>query len=72
MAAEKTFSRINAGKSMLFLGRFIRCVIGVHWTTHLWPGGVALRDGSLRSALFAAYNTPGPKALLPYAVRPHD
>ena len=26
MAAEKTFSRINAGKSMLFLGRFIRCV----------------------------------------------
>jgi len=26
MAAAKTFSRINAGKSMLFLGRFIRCV----------------------------------------------
>ena len=25
MATEKTFSRINAGKSMLFLGRFIRC-----------------------------------------------
>jgi len=23
MATEKTFSRINAGKSMLFLGRFI-------------------------------------------------
>jgi hypothetical protein len=25
MAAEKTFSRINAGKSMLFLGRLTRC-----------------------------------------------
>ena len=26
MAAEKTFSRINAGESMAFPGRFIRCV----------------------------------------------
>jgi len=25
MAAEKTFSRINAGKSILFLGRLTRC-----------------------------------------------
>ena len=37
----------------------------VQWATRLWSGGVALRDGSLRSALFAAYNTPGPKALQP-------
>ena len=26
MAAEKTFSRINAGESMLFLGRLTCCV----------------------------------------------
>ena len=72
MAAEKTFSRINAGKSMLFLDRSIRCGCYVWWTTCLWAGGIALRDGSLRSALFAAHNTPSPKALQPQVVPPYD
>ena len=51
MAAEKTFSRINAGKSMLFLDLFIRCAFSVRLETRLWAGGIALRDGSLRSSM---------------------
>ena len=68
MAAEKTFSRINAGESMAFPGRCVAAYCTLQWVTHLWPGGVVLRDGSLRSALFAAYNTPGPKASQPSLV----
>jgi len=47
MAAEKTFSRINAGKSMLFLGR---CV-----AAHNTSGPKALRPAVIESVLLQLF-----------------
>ena len=47
---KRPLAELMPGKAQLFLAASLAAYCTLQWGARLWAGGVALRDGSLRSA----------------------